>query len=144
VFAVAADLVPELIDALPRRGRRLHDWRLPLVGRVRLQREICRHRLDRAVGAFAIRLVHDEDVGNLHDAGLERLHLVAGAGHERHHRDVGGADDVHFILAHTDGFDDDDVLAGGVEDEGDVARRTCQAAQVAPCRHAPDEHLRIG
>ena len=36
-------------------------------------------------------------------------------------RDVGGADDVHFVLADADGLDEDDVLARGVEDERDFA-----------------------
>ena len=100
-------------------------------------------RRRRAVGAFAIGLVDDEDVGDLHDAGLERLHVVAGARHQRDDRDVGGADDVDFVLADADGLDDDDVLAGGVEDERRVAGRARQAAQVAARRHAADEHARV-
>ena len=108
----------------PFAGRRLglHDRRPPLAGRERLQRQ---HRLDRRhrpIGALAIGLVDDEDVGDLHDAGLERLHLVAGARHERDDRHVGGADDVDLVLADADGLDEDDVLAGGVEDERDFAR----------------------
>ena len=81
----------------------------------RVQRQ---HRLDRRdhpIGAFVVRLVDHEDVGDLHDAGLERLHLVAGARHQRHDRDVGGAHDVHLVLADADGLDQHDVLAGGVE-----------------------------
>ena len=84
--------------------------------------EIRCHRLHQPIGALAVRLVHHEDVGNLHDAGLERLHLVAGPGHEHDDGDVRGADDVHFVLADADRLDDDDVLAGSVEDERDVAR----------------------
>ena len=96
------------------------------------------------VGALAVGLVDDEDVGDLHDAGLERLHLVAGAGHQRDDRDVGGADDVHFVLADADRLDDDDVLAGGVEDERGVAGGARQAAEVAARRHAADEHAGVG
>ena len=61
-------------------------------------------------------------------------------GHERHDRDVGGADDVDLVLADADGLDDDDVLAGGVEDERGFAGRAREAAEVAARRHAADEH----
>ena len=96
------------------------------------------------IGALAIGLVDDEDVGDLHDAGLERLHLVAGARHERDDRDVGGADDVDFVLADADGLDEDDVLAGGVEDQRDFAGGARQAAEVAARRHAADEDAGVG
>ena len=44
-------------------------------------------------------------------------------------RDVGGADDVDFVLADADRLDDDDVLAGGVEHERGVAGRAREAAE---------------
>ena len=112
-------------------------------GAERLQRQVRRHRLHQAVGALAVGLVDDEDVGDLHDAGLDRLHVVAGAGHEHDDRDVRRADDVHFVLADADGLDDDDVLARGVEDQRRVARRARQAAEMAARRHAADEHAGI-
>ena len=112
-------------------------------GRVRVQRQVGLDRRHQPVAAFAIRLVHHEDVGDFHDAGFERLHLVAGARHQRHDRDIGRADDVHFILADANGFDDDDVLAGGVEHQRRVGGRARQSAEMAAGRHAPDEHARI-
>ena len=98
---------------------------------------------DGPVGALAVGLVDDEDVGDLHDAGLERLHFVARAGNERDDRHVGGADDVDLVLADADGLDDDDVLAGGVEHERDFAGRAREPAQMAARRHAADEHAGI-
>ena len=95
----------------------------------RLQRQVRLDRRHHPVGAVAVGLVDDEDVGDLHDPGLERLHIVAGAGHEDDDRDVGRADDVHFVLADADRFDDDEALAGGVEHQRDVARRARQAAR---------------
>src|SRR6185436_4533086 len=53
------------------------------------------------------------------------------------------ADDVDFILADADGLDEDDVAAGGVEDESDLARRAREASEVAAGRHAADEHTGI-
>ena len=128
-----------------RAGRRLglQDRRPPLAGAVGLQRQIRLDGRHQAVGAFAIGLVHDEDVGDLHDAGLERLHLVARARHQRHDRDVRGADDVDLVLADADGLDDDDVLAGGVEHERGVAGRARQSAEMPARRHAADEHAGV-
>ena len=111
----------------------------PLVLSGRLQRQIRLDGRDQPVGAFAVRLVHDEDVGDFHDAGLERLHVVAGAGHERDDRDVGRADDVDLVLTDAHRLDDDDVLAGRVEHERGVAGRARQAAQMPARRHAADE-----
>ena len=59
-------------------------------------------------------------------------------------RDVGGADDVHFVLADADGLDEDDVLAGGVEHERGVGGRAREAAEVAARRHAADEDAGVG
>ncbi len=39
-----------------------------------------------AVGAGMVGFVDHEDVGDLHDAGFDRLDVVAHAGHEHHHR----------------------------------------------------------
>ena len=96
------------------------------------------------VRALAVRLVDDEDVGNLHDAGLERLDIVARAGHERHDRDVGRADDVDFVLTDADRFDEHDVFAGGVEHQRRIAGRAGQAAEVSARRHAADEDALVG
>ena len=45
-----------------------------------IDRRLCRAE---QVRVRQIALVHDEDVGDLHDAGLHRLHVVAGAGRQR-------------------------------------------------------------
>ncbi len=108
VSAEPLDFRDQLRHALPRRRLGLDDRRPPSAAGVRVQRQ---QRLDGrhgAIGALTVGLVDDEDVGDFHDAGLERLHLVAGTRHERHDRDVGGPDDVDFILAHADGLDEDD------------------------------------
>jgi hypothetical protein len=55
-------------------------------------------------------------------------------------RDVGRPDDVDLVLADADRLDDDDVLAGGVEDERGIAGRAREAAEMPARRHAADEH----
>ena len=123
----AVDRVHELRHPPAARRNRLHDRRPPFPGAVGLQRQVPLDRRHEPIGPFAIGLVHHEDVGDLHDAGLERLHIVAGAGHQRHDRHVGRADDVHFVLSDADGLDDDDVLARRIEHEGGVAGRRARA-----------------
>src|SRR5208283_3246422 len=77
-------------------GNRLHDRRSPVV----LAHGERLHRPDLALHslrAVAVRLVDHEDVGDLHDSGLDRLHLVAHAGDQHHYRDVSERDDVDLI-----------------------------------------------
>ena len=133
------DRIEQLPYACAGRRHRLEDGRPPLGRCDGLQREIGFHRGDEPIGALAIRLVHHENVGNFHDAGLERLHFVAGPGDERHDRNIRCPNDVHLVLAHADRFDDDDVLAGRVEDQRRVACRARQPSQLSTRRHAPDE-----
>ena len=95
------------------------------------------------VGAVAIGLVHDEHVGNLHHARLERLHLVAHPRHEHENRHISGAGDVDFVLPYADGFDRHEILPGRVEHEGGVGRRARQAAEMPARRHAADEHAGV-
>ena len=97
-----------------------------------------------AFGAFAVALVDHEDVGDLHDAGLDGLHIVAHAGDENHNGDVGEAHDVDFILTDADGLDQDDVAAGGVEHGGDVGGGARQAAQRSARRHAANVNSGVG
>ena len=69
------------------------------------------------VGALAVGLVDHVDVGDLHDPRLQRLHIVARAGHDDDDRDVRGADDLDLVLPDADGLDEHDVVAGRVEHE---------------------------
>ena len=144
VIAKTPDRVDHVPHPLPRRRRRFHDRRPPFRRAIRVKGQVRFDGRHEPLGAFTIGLVHHEDVGDFHDAGLQRLHLVAGAGHKRHNRHVGGADDVHFILADADRLDDDDLLSGGVEQQRRVTRRPGEAAQMAARRHAPDEDPLVG
>ena len=92
-------------------------------GEVEHHRQL-RHR---AVGALALGLVDDEDVGDLEDPGLDRLDVVAEARHEHDGRRVRGAHDVDLVLADADRLDEDHVEARGVEHVDGVARRAGEA-----------------
>ncbi len=87
------------------------------------------------IGARLIGFVDDEHVGDLHDTGFDRLHVVAHAGHQHHHGDVGEPGDLHFILADADGFDEHHVAAGGVQQHRHVGGGGGESAE--PCRAWP-------
>ena len=140
----APDGIDQRRDAAAVRRNGLDDRRPPFAGPIGLQRQVGFDRRHQPVGSLTVGLVHHEHVGNLHDAGLERLDLVAGARHECHDRDVRRADDVHFVLTDADGLDDDDVFAGRVEHERNVAGRARQAAEMPTGGHAADIHAGVG
>ena len=111
-----------------------------LLGQLERELEVAHRALD----AGAVRLVDDEDVGDLHDAGLDRLDLVAQPGHRDHRHRVDGAHHVDLVLADADGLDQDRVEAGGVEQVDGVARGRRQAAHRAAGRHRADEDVAVG
>ncbi len=108
-----------------------------------LQRQVRLDRRHHPVSAVAIAFVDHENIGDLHDPRLERLHIVARAWHQDDNGNVGGAHDVDFVLADTHGFDDHQALAGSIEDQRRVAGRARKAAHVAARRHAADEHVLV-
>src|SRR5687767_1674775 len=103
-----------------------------------------RNGLHESVGALSVRLIDHENVRDLHDAGLERLYLVAAARREHDDADIGGADDIDLTLTDADSFDENHIRARGVQDLGHVARGTCQAAELPARRHAADEDSAVG
>ena len=141
--AKRADRGPQLRHALARRGDRLHDRRPPVGGAERLQRQSRRHRLREPVGPVAVGLVHHEDVGDFHDAGFERLDVIAGTGDDGHDGDVRRPNDVHLVLSHADRFDQHDIESGGIEHERGLSRRARQSAQMPARRHAANEHAGV-
>ena len=143
VRAKALDLVDEVIDAGAGGGLSANDGRMPLPIGVLMQAE---HRFDlrdRAIGALAIGLVDHEDIGYLHHAGLQRLHIVSHSGNKHHDCDVGGARNLDFVLPDADGFNRDEVFTGCVEHQGGIGGGARDAAEMAARRHAADEHPRI-
>ena len=89
----ASSAVLELRDAVAARARRS---RAPAISGAPARRER-QHAADLAHhrrGQRVVGLVDDDHVGDLHHAGLQRLHRVARAGHEHEHDGVGVVDDV--------------------------------------------------
>ena len=76
-----------------------------------------------AIGALAVGLVDDEHVGDLEQARLDRLDVVAQAGDRHDDRRVRRPHHVDLVLPDADGLDQDPLKAHRVEDVHDVERR---------------------
>ena len=137
------DGADEIVESLTGRGNRAHDHGAPLAIPVCVQRKQRLHFGCRSIGAVAIGLVDDEDVGDFHDASLERLHIVAHTGYEDDDRHVGYARNLDLVLAHTDGFDGDEIFAGSVEHDRRIRRGTREAAKMAACGHTANKDAGI-
>ena len=90
-----------------------------------------------------VHLVDRDHVGDLHDPGLQRLHRVARAGHQDEQHGVGDPDHLDLALARSDRLQEDEVLAGRVEEQQRLERRLREPAEMAPRAHRADEDLRV-
>jgi hypothetical protein len=81
-----------------------------------------------------IGLVDDDQVGQLHDALLDRLQVVAGVGQLQEDEHVGHAGDRGLALADAHGLDDHGAVAGRLDDTDRLARRRRHAAERAAAR----------
>src|SRR5215472_15062140 len=91
-----------------------------------------------------VTLVDHKNVGYLHDAGFDGLHIVSHARDQNHDGDVGNADDLDFVLPHADGFNHDDVTAVSIEYRGNVGSCASEPAERTARRHAANVNSRVG
>ena len=84
-----------------------------------------------AVDVVAVGLVDDDAVGHLHDAALDSLELVAGAGKLDEQEEVDHRVDGGLALSYADGFDEDVVEPGGFTEHDGLAGLACHAAETA-------------
>ena len=112
------------LGAGPDRLQQCRRFRCLRVATVRMMGGLCavlaqaQHALNLALhplGSGLVRLVDHEDVRDLHDAGLDGLHIVAHAGHQHDHGHLRHARDLDFILAHAHRFDDDEISARRIQ-----------------------------
>jgi hypothetical protein len=90
-----------------------------------------------------IGLVHDDHIGDLHHARLQRLDRVARARHQTENDRVGVVDDVDLGLADADRLDEDVVEPGCVHQQDRLEGRLGEASERAPVRHRADEHTLV-
>ncbi len=146
--AIRLQVRPVALQRRPQRGHALaahrlgeHDRHLPGPVAVEAQdrAHLGQHRARRRV----VHLVDRDRVRDLHDPRLERLHGVARPRHQHEHDAVGDADYLHLALTGAHGLQEDDVLAGRVEQEQRLQRRLREPAQVPARPHRADEHVRV-
>jgi hypothetical protein len=105
-------------------------------------RPILRRRLRSARDVLAVGLVDGERIGQLEDAFLDALELVAGARASMSTRkEVDHRGDGELGLPDTDRLDQDDVVAGRLTHEERLARPARHAAERAGRRARSDEGL---
>ena len=131
LFEVAHDL-PHFVDGGVFDGGAGGDGHYPAI---LVQREEVQGRLVAGAGHFggvdvvAVGLVDDEGVGHLHDAAFDALQFVAGTGEHQQQEEIDHRLDDGFGLSHADGFDDDDVEAGGLAQHDGFAGLAGHAAE---------------
>ena len=87
----------------------------------------------------AVGLVDRDDVGDLEDALLDALELVAGAGQGEEEEGVDHAGDGDLGLTHADRLDQHHVVPRGLEDRHRLHGRAGDPAERAGGRRGPDE-----
>jgi hypothetical protein len=88
-------------------------------------------------------LVHRDDVGDLEDAALDPLQLVAGAGQRQEQERVDHLGDGDLRLPDPDRLDQDDVVPGRLDDDHRLPRGLRDPAERARGRRRPDERVRV-
>ena len=136
--------VPQLGDALGRHADGRDDRGPPRrsgeIGQVEHLHEVPA----RLVDALAVGLVDHEDVGDLHQPGLVRLHAVTPARVDHHDRRVGLAGDLDLDLSDADGLDEDPLASDRVERTHRLGGGERESPEMAACGHRADEHAGVG
>jgi len=133
------DLIDQHIDSLAGRGHRAQYRHFPTLSAAKTRGESqIAHRL-RAVEA--VRLVHDQYVGNLDDTRLDRLDLVSQSGRQNDDARICQRADRDFRLSGAHGLHDHRVKARGVHCIDDPPRGARKPAKVPARRCGADEHL---
>src|SRR5215210_3279634 len=137
VLPVAGDLLPELHDSLARDGLREDDRRLPVA--LGVEGEDRPHLVQHRLRCRVVLLVDGDDVRDLHDPRLQRLHRVTRTGHEDEDDRVGDSDHLDLTLPGADRLEEDQVTAGCVEHEQGLQRGLGEPAEVPSGAHRADE-----
>ena len=93
----------------------------------------------RALDIVAVRLVDGDHVGDLDDAFLDPLQVVAAAGKQQHQKEVDHVGDRDLRLADADRLDDDDVEARRLDERHRFARSLRHPAERSRGGRGADE-----
>ncbi len=136
------DDAPDRVHAALLERAQRHDRWIPRRAGVaeEVQRgDVLRGGLLRHGDVLAVGLVDGERIGDLEDALLDALQLVAGARQHEHQEEVDHRVDGDLALADADGLDDDHVVARGLAHQHRLARPPRDAAERSARRARPDE-----
>jgi hypothetical protein len=100
-------------------------------------------RAFRIFHAGAIGFVNDKHVRDFQNSRLDSLDVIAEAGRLNHNRGMRELSNIHFALACTDGFNNDDIVAGSIKDLCKGSGRLSESAHRAARGHGTDEHTLI-
>jgi hypothetical protein len=84
-----------------------------------------------------------ENIGDFHNAGLDGLDIIAQTRHQDQDSHVGEARDFYLVLARADGFNQDHIAPGRVEEQREVKRHLRDTAQLAAARHGTNKNAGI-
>ena len=101
------------------------------------------HRPARGWQQVAVGLVHQDQVGHLHDAALDPLQFVAARRRQQQDEQVRHLCDQGFGLADAHRLDQDHVMARGLAQADRLARAAGDAAQMGAGRAGPDIGARV-
>ena len=97
----------------------------------------------RRVGAFAVRLVHCENICALEDTCLDRLNIVSHSGRDDHESRMTGVRHVELVLTDADGLDEHDASAPGAQHSYEVTRGRGESAKRPAGGNRANEDLRV-
>ena len=95
------------------------------------------------VHIVAIALVDDDAVGDLHDAALDALQLVASTSHLDEQEEIDHRVTGCLALPHPDGLDENLVKAGSLAEDDGLTRLACHTTEGACRRTRTDEGIRM-
>ncbi len=145
VLAVGEDALPDVVDTGPGEGRAGDDRGRPLppaVDEPQGPGELA-GGAPRLLLAVAVGLVDRDHVGDLQDALLDPLELVAGAGEGEEQERVDHPGDGDLGLPDADRLDQHHVVPGGLEHQHRLGGGPGDAAQGARRRGGADVGVRV-
>ncbi len=101
------------------------------------------HLLLQLIRPRPVALIDHVQLGDLHDASLERLDAVARFGHEDQHRCLGRGSNVELGLSDPDRLDQDAIESECLQDVGDFFGGGRETALRAARRHRANEDARV-
>ena len=97
-----------------------------------------------AVDVVAVGFVDNDAVGHFHDAALDALKFVAGAGKLNEQEKVNHRVNGGFALAYADGFDENIIVARGLAEHYGFARFAGDATEAASRGRGADKGSGVG